>query len=90
MSEPRILEDDAATVSLNRLKSYIERIERLNEEKSSIQEDTKEVYGEAKAEGYDPKIMRKVISLRKLSKVEREETEELLDTYMTALENNVG
>ena len=90
MSEPHILEDDAATVSLNRLKSYIERIERLNEEKYSIQEDTKDVYGEAKAEGYDPKIMRKVISLRKLSKVEREETEELLDTYMTALENNIG
>jgi uncharacterized protein (UPF0335 family) len=76
---------DTESVAQSQLKSFIECIERLNEEKQSIQEDIKDKYGEAKASGYDTKILRQVIKLRKLSSQEREETEALLDTYMSAL-----
>ena len=69
----------------NRLKSFIERIERLEEEKSNILTDIKEVYSEAKGLGYDPKIMRKVLIIRKMDIDERLEQEALLDTYRNAL-----
>ena len=68
-----------------RLKSFIERIERLEEEKSNILADIKEVYSEAKGLGYDPKIMRKVLVIRKMDIDERLEQEALLDTYRNAL-----
>ena len=68
-----------------RLKSLIERIERLEEEKSNILADIKEVYSEAKGLGYDPKIMRKVLTIRKMDIDERLEQEALLDTYRNAL-----
>ena len=68
-----------------RLKSFIERIERLNEEKNSITLDIKEVFSEAKSMGYDPKIMRKILVLRKMDVDERLEQEALLDTYRNAL-----
>ena len=68
-----------------RLKSFIERIERLEEEKSNILADIKEVYSEAKGIGYDPKIMRKVLIIRKMDIDERLEQEALLDTYRNAL-----
>ena len=68
-----------------RLKSLIERIERLEEEKSNILTDIKEVYSEAKGLGYDPKIMRKVLIIRKMDIDERLEQEALLDTYRNAL-----
>ena len=68
-----------------RLKSLIERIERLEEEKSNILTDIKEVYSEAKGLGYDPKIMRKVLTIRKMDIDERLEQEALLDTYRNAL-----
>ena len=68
-----------------RLKSLIERIERLEEEKSNILADIKEVYSEAKGLGYDPKIMRKVLIIRKMDIDERLEQEALLDTYRNAL-----
>jgi uncharacterized protein (UPF0335 family) len=67
------------------LKSFIERIERLEEEKKAISEDIKEVYGEAKGNGYDVKIMRKIVSLRRLDENKRREEEEILDLYMSAL-----
>ena len=69
----------------NRLKSFIERIERLEEEKNNILADIKEVYSEAKSLGYEPKIMRKVLIIRKMDVDERLEQEALLDTYRNAL-----
>ena len=69
----------------NRLKSFIERIERLEEEKNNILLDIKEIYSEAKSSGYDPKIMRKVLIIRKMDIDERIEQETLLDTYRNAL-----
>ena len=69
----------------DRLKSFIERIERLEEEKNNILADIKEVYSEAKGIGYDPKIMRKVLIIRKMDIDERLEQEALLDTYRNAL-----
>ena len=69
----------------NQLKSFIERIERLEEEKNNILSDIKEVYSEAKSTGYDPKIIRKVLTIQKLDTDERLEQEALLDTYKNAL-----
>ena len=69
----------------NQLKSFIERIERLEEEKNNILADIKEVYSEAKSSGYEPKIMRKVLLIRKMDIDERLEQEALLDTYRNAL-----
>jgi uncharacterized protein (UPF0335 family) len=67
------------------LKQYIERIERLEEEKKTIAEDVREVFAEAKGNGFDAKIMRKVISLRKMDASERDEQETLIDLYKAAL-----
>ena len=69
----------------NQLKSFIERIERLEEEKNNILADIKEVYSEAKSSGYEPKIMRKVLIIRKMDVDERLEQEALLDTYRNVL-----
>ena len=69
----------------NRLKTFVERIERLEEEKNNILEDIKEVYSEAKSSGYDPKIMRKILLIRKMDIDQRLEQEALLDTYRNAL-----
>ena len=69
----------------NRLRSFIERIEKLEEEKNNILVDIKEVYSEAKGFGYDPKIMRKVLLIRRMDIDERLEQEALLDTYRNAL-----
>lgn len=72
-------------IQADRLKLLIERIERLEEEKKGIADDIKDVYAEAKAVGYDPKIMRKVVSLRKMDTHDRREQDDLLDTYKSAL-----
>ena len=74
-----------ASVASNQLRAFIERIERLEEEKKTIAEDIKEVYGEAKAMGYDTKVLRKVVSIRKQDQNERMEQEAILDTYLAAL-----
>lgn len=74
-----------AGVASNQLRAFIERIERLEEEKKTIADDVKEVYGEAKAMGYDTKVLRKVVSIRKLDANERLEQEAILDTYLAAL-----
>lgn len=71
--------------SQNQLRQYIEQIERLEEEKKALSADIRDKYLEAKAEGFDPKIMKKVIALRKRSKSERTEEEALLETYLHAL-----
>lgn len=73
------------TFAHGQLKSLVERIERLEEEKKTIAGDIKEVYAEAKANGFDTKILRKVISLRKKEATEREEEQSMLDVYMAAL-----
>lgn len=67
------------------LKAFIERIERLEEEKRAIGDDIKDVYAEAKGNGYDVAIMRKVIALRKQDMRTRHEQEEILDLYLSAL-----
>ncbi|MBL8907265.1 MAG: DUF2312 domain-containing protein [Rhizobiales bacterium] len=77
--------DKKTTFAQGQLKSLVERIERLEEEKKTIAGDIKEVYAEAKANGFDTKILRKVISIRKKDRHEREEEEAMLDLYMIAL-----
>ena len=67
------------------LKSFIERIERLEEEKAALAADIREVYSEAKGQGFDTKIMRKVVGLRKLDTADRQEQDAILDLYMSAL-----
>lgn len=76
---------DMAEETDNRLRLLVERVERLEEEKKGIGDDIRDVYAEAKAVGYDPKIMRKVIKLRKIQADARREMDMLLDTYCTAL-----
>lgn len=76
---------DTGGVGAERLRSFVERIERLEAEKKEIADDIKEVYAEAKGTGYDTKILRKVISLRKMEDHDRREQDELLDLYMQAL-----
>ena len=77
--------DGGGQVAQDRLRSFIERIERLEEEKPVLMADIKEVYAEAKGAGCDPKTMRKVIRLRKMDESDRQEEEFLLDTYLSAL-----
>lgn len=72
-------------LSAEHLKQYIERVERLEEEKRTIAEDIKEVYAEAKGNGFDTKTMREIIKLRKLEDNERDELEHILDIYKRAL-----
>lgn len=67
------------------LRSFIERVERLEEEKAALAADIREVYSEAKGQGFDTKIMRKVIALRKLDKADLQEQEAMLDLYKSAL-----
>jgi uncharacterized protein (UPF0335 family) len=76
---------DVGGVAGAQLKSFIERIERLMEEVKTIQDDIKDVYAEAKGNGFDTKVMRKVIALRKKDAAEREEEETILDLYLQAL-----
>ncbi len=69
----------------NKLKSFVQRIERLSEEKNNINFDIKEVFSEVKSMGVDPTIMRKILSLRKIDIDERLEQESMLKTYKNAL-----
>ncbi len=75
----------AMGVARDQLRAIVERIERLEEEKKGIAEDIKEVYAEAKANGFDTKVLRSIVRIRKQDKSEREEHEALLDLYMHAL-----
>ncbi|GLV21976.1 UPF0335 protein R02793 [Sphingobium sp. TomMM35A] len=72
-------------VAADQLRLFVERIERLEEEKKGIGDDVKDVYLEAKANGYDPKIMRQIIRLRKMPQHDRQEMEAILQTYLSAL-----
>ncbi len=73
------------SVAQDQIKAFIERIERLEEEKAAIAGDIKEVYAEAKGNGFDTKVLRKIVSIRKQDHAERMEQEALLELYMTAL-----
>jgi uncharacterized protein (UPF0335 family) len=81
--------DDAAfqteSVAADQLKAFIERIERLEEEKAGIAGDIKDVYAEAKGNGFDTKVLRKIIAMRKRDYAERQEEEAILELYMQAL-----
>lgn len=72
-------------VAADQLRSFVERIERLEEEKKAIADDIKDVYAEAKGNGYDVKVMRQVVRIRKQDNNERQEMEALLDLYLHAL-----
>lgn len=89
---PDVDEDDAGieasgpqTVAAGQLRAFIERVERLEEEKATIGDDIKEVFAEAKATGFDTKAMRAIIRLRKKDPAERQEEEAILDLYKSAL-----
>ena len=72
-------------IAKDRLRSFIERIERLEEEKAALSGDIREVYAEAKGVGFDARIMRQIVKLRKLDNAERQEQEALLDLYKQAV-----
>ena len=74
-----------AAFAVDQLRSLIERVERLEEEKSALTADLREVYSEAKGQGFDTKIMRQVVRLRKLDRADFQEREAVLDLYMSAL-----
>ena len=76
---------DTNGVDGGHLTAFIERIEKLEEEKKAIADDIKDVYAEAKGTGFDPRIMRKIVSLRKQDKSKRQEEEEILVLYLAAL-----
>lgn len=76
---------ETSEVNAGHLRAFIERIERLEEEKKALTGDIKDVYGEAKANGFDVKIMRKIVSLRKQDRDSRIEEETILDLYLAAL-----
>ena len=78
----------ASEVNAGHLRAFIERIERLEEEKKALAGDIKDVYGEAKANGFDVKIMRKIVSIRKQDRDSRLEEETVLDLYLAALGMN--
>lgn len=85
MAEAQKQANENGEISGNRLKSFIERIERLEEEKKTLGEDIRDVYSEAKSTGFEPKIMRKIVSMRKANLEKRREEQELLELYMAAL-----
>ncbi|GAC1333106.1 MAG: hypothetical protein NVSMB26_13740 [Beijerinckiaceae bacterium] len=84
-----MLDKTKGAVESGHLRAFIERIERLEEEKKTIADDIKDVYAEAKGNGFDIKIMRKVVSLRRQDLNKRREEEEILDLYLSALGMNV-
>lgn len=75
-----------AAFAKEQLRSFIERVERLEEERAALSEDIREVYSEAKGEGYDTKIMRQVVRLRKLDKADFQEQEAILELYKRAMD----
>jgi uncharacterized protein (UPF0335 family) len=78
-------EEETHAFAKGQLKAIIERIERLEEEKKTISDDIKDVYGEAKGSGFDVKVLRTIIRMRKQDADERQEQETILETYMQAL-----
>jgi len=88
MAEPAVAtraKSSTGGIAADQLRAFIERIERLDEEKKALQDDIKEVMAEAKSSGFDPRIIRRVLALRKKDEHDRLEEEELLDLYKAAL-----
>jgi uncharacterized protein (UPF0335 family) len=87
MATPAAVQEDPATTSFakDQLKSIIERIERLEEEKKAISDDIRDVYAESKGNGFDVKALRAIVRMRKQDPNERQEEETILETYMQAL-----
>lgn len=75
----------ADSVTADQLRQFIERVERLEEEKKGINDDIRDVYSESKSQGYDVKIMKQIVRLRKMEDHDRQEFDALLDTYKAAL-----
>jgi uncharacterized protein (UPF0335 family) len=80
----------AESVAQDQLRAFVERIERMEEEKKAIADDIKEIYAEAKGNGFDTKVLRQVIRIRKQDRAERLEQEAILDLYLAALGMSVG
>jgi uncharacterized protein (UPF0335 family) len=78
-------DEGTAGFAQGKLRSFVERIERLEEEKTALGADIREVYSEAKGQGFDTKVMRQVVRLRKMETADRQEQEALLDIYLNAL-----
>ncbi|MDB5617072.1 DUF2312 domain-containing protein [Tardiphaga sp.] len=85
-SATSVLDEVTHSFAKDQLKAIVERIERLEEEKKTISDDIKDVYGEAKGNGYDVKALRTIIRMRKQDANERAEQETILDTYLSALD----
>lgn len=77
--------DGSGQVAADELRLLIERAERLEEEKKGIQDDIKDVFGEAKARGYDPKAIKKIMAIRKMKREEYQEAEAILEVYLQSL-----
>jgi uncharacterized protein (UPF0335 family) len=86
MSRERVIMSDEIGIAGNRVRSFVERIEQLEIEIAELNEGKKEVFAEAKGEGFDVKILKEIIKIRKQDKDERDEHETLLDVYMRAME----
>jgi len=85
---PKVSDDEAIDVggvAGKRLKSFLDRVERLEEEKKGLADDIKDIYAEAKGVGFDVKTMRKILKLRKMETEKRREEEELLELYKAAI-----
>ena len=80
------MEENIVSSDAGQLNKFVERIERLEEEKKALSEDIRDIYAEAKSAGFDVKIMRTIIKLRKMNASDREEQQYLLDTYRKALD----
>jgi uncharacterized protein (UPF0335 family) len=76
---------DSGGIAAERLRSFIERVERLEEEKKGLQNDIKDIFAEAKGTGFDTKIMRQIIRLRRMESADRQEMDALLELYKSAL-----
>ncbi|HEX7005500.1 MAG TPA: DUF2312 domain-containing protein [Alphaproteobacteria bacterium] len=77
--------DGSSGIAADQLRSYIERIERLEEEKRGLAADIREIYAEAKGNGFEPKVMRRVVALRRMESADRQELDALLDLYRNAV-----
>ena len=84
-SAAAVKEEPATKFAKDQLKAIIERIERLEEEKKTIADDIRDVYAEAKGNGFDAKALRTIVRMRKMDTDERREQQEVLDTYLHAL-----
>ena len=80
-----VMEEGGSTVAAGQLRAFVERIERLEEDKKTVAEDIKEVYAELKGTGFDTKAVRTIVRLRKKDQAERQEEETILDLYKNAL-----